>query len=83
MLCFTQWVKKANLSYASGDINKVKNISRLQPLNHSMEDSLASYKRKVFREGWVGMMIVTSASNQAAFDSARQVTGLLFSNLSL
>jgi len=33
MLRFTQWVKEANLNRASIAMNKIKNISRLQPLN--------------------------------------------------
>jgi hypothetical protein len=33
MLRFTQWVKEANLNRASIAMNKIKDISRLQPLN--------------------------------------------------
>jgi hypothetical protein len=29
MLCFTQWVKEANLNHASIVMNKVQNISKL------------------------------------------------------
>jgi hypothetical protein len=29
VLCFTQWVKEATMSHASGGISNIKNINRL------------------------------------------------------